>query len=426
MALLQGRERMRGVQSEKMWQSHRWLMHMGVAFGYALAYLPLRSFSEDHWPVIAGFRMACLLLVPYQYWLALVLGESVAMIEPNMRCLEAFGVTWVVMMSVPKIALGMPIVWWFRSRAGLFPSCHQVNIKPLLCCALILSVVWAATNTLILATVRLPTGPYHMPAGTSFAYVLDSYLAILAVVPWAVMFRTYRRLVPKELLPLREMVRKRAFRHVSLATLAFTVLTFLHGFTTDAGKLAVLTMLFLLVVWLTFDHGWASVLGGTAALLCTRFLLDWKVDPTVLQMHVVMAFAITGLYMFGAHVCARYRQHEQLRKDVKQTQHVAKERCSLVSSACSRRLYCWSTWRGWCAWITRACCSVSCQRKRAVITTRTFRMSPNRYITSLKAFNPVHGGNAGWRLPWRNPLAPYCMKQGSAMPAKRRGEDFAS
>jgi hypothetical protein len=127
VALLEGKERMRGIEIERTLRNHRWLIH--VVLGYALAYLPLRAFSDDHWPIIAGFRMACLLLVPYRYWTALVLGETAAMIQSNMRCLEEFGLTWVVMMSIPRIVLAMLIMWWFRSRAALFPYDHQVNIK---------------------------------------------------------------------------------------------------------------------------------------------------------------------------------------------------------------------------------------------------------------------------------------------------------
>jgi hypothetical protein len=106
--------------------------------------------------------------------------------------------------------------------------------------------------------------------------------------------------------------------------LAFTALTFLHGMVSDASKPVVLTALFMLVAWLTLKYGWASVLGGTSALLCTSFLLDWR-DVSNHQIQVAMAFAITGLYMFGAHVSAQWRQHEQLRRDVKQTQRVARK-----------------------------------------------------------------------------------------------------
>jgi len=313
------------MQIEKTWQSHRWVIHVGVALGYGLLYLPLRSFSDSHWPVMAGFRMACLLLIPCRYWPALVVGETAALIYPNMACIEDFGVTWAMLMSIPMIALGMPVVWWFRCRAALFPSDHLVNIKALLCCALSLSVIWAAMNYAILSTVQLPTGSYHPPPGAVFAYVLDSYMAILIVVPWAVMVRTHRHFMPNGLLPLRKTVQNPALLHVSLAILAFTALTFLHGIVADAAKPAVLATLFLLVVWLTLKNGWASVLGGTSALICTRYLLDWQVDPATLQMHVVVAFAITGLYMFGAHVSAQCRQHEQLWRDAKQTQRFAQK-----------------------------------------------------------------------------------------------------
>lgn len=51
--------------------------HVVVCVGYALCYAMLRDVSVSHWNLPAGLRVACLLLFPYRYWPALLVGELI-------------------------------------------------------------------------------------------------------------------------------------------------------------------------------------------------------------------------------------------------------------------------------------------------------------------------------------------------------------
>ena len=52
-----------------------WLQQAAVAVAYAIGFCVLREWSFSHWLLFVGLRLGALLLVPYRYWPALVVGE---------------------------------------------------------------------------------------------------------------------------------------------------------------------------------------------------------------------------------------------------------------------------------------------------------------------------------------------------------------
>jgi glucose-6-phosphate-specific signal transduction histidine kinase len=56
------------------WNSE-WLKQLAVAVGYALVYFAEHPFSHAHFIFGSGVRLVFLLLLPYRYWPALVVGE---------------------------------------------------------------------------------------------------------------------------------------------------------------------------------------------------------------------------------------------------------------------------------------------------------------------------------------------------------------
>jgi glucose-6-phosphate-specific signal transduction histidine kinase len=303
---------------------NRWVRQLAVALGYALVYSVIRPFSTTYWPIVYGLRVACLLLIPRRYWLSLAVGELVPLTYFNAECLNDFGLTWVVLNSIPRIALGMPVVWWFRSKAKLFPSRGLVDIKLLWYCTLALSALWASASYAVLMTVRLPAGPYIIRPGTAFMYLLDIYVTQLAVVPWAIMIRIRGRKEARRIPPLRAWRFSLLTRDTITAVLTLTALAFLHYVADNAIKPIIMTSMFLPAVWLTFKHGWkASVLCGTLSLICACLLTEWKPDASVQQTQFLMATAVTCLYIFGARISAQWHQHEQVTRDARETQGVA-------------------------------------------------------------------------------------------------------
>jgi hypothetical protein len=303
-----------------------------VALGYALVYsVVVRVFAEARWPATAALRMACLLLVPYRYWPALVLGEVIPLAELNLECLHPFGWRYAVLASVPPIALGMPVAWWFRFRAGLFPTAHLVDVKRLICCVLALTILWATTRFPLLYFIRLPNGPYQVPEGTLFLYLLNFYMAMLTAAPWIVMIRNHDTGQSKTLLRLHKKITPLITKDVIIAAFALALLAYLHQVVIEMVKPATMMALFLPAAWLAIRHGWwAAALGGTLSLITTWILLERWPSGAILQAQIFMAFAMTCLYTFGARASSQWRLYEQALRDTREVQKVAKE--ALVSS----------------------------------------------------------------------------------------------
>ena len=175
---------------EKGLRERRWLTQIVVAAGYALAYFAVRPFSDAQWTLTSGLRVACLLLMPYRFWPALVLGEVLPLAYWNYQEGMDFGWIWMLVASMPPIAVGMPIVWWCRHRLALFPSRRLVNIGALLQCLLLLSMVWAFMSYLLYLTAS----PSHhesaaAPALGTVMYFLGNYLGMVTILPWALLAR---------------------------------------------------------------------------------------------------------------------------------------------------------------------------------------------------------------------------------------------
>jgi len=305
---------------------HGW-PHAGVALAYALAYLMIAgTLSNAPWPFAAGLRIACLLLVPYRYWLALAVGEVVPLAYLNLGHADDWGTTWAFLASIPPIVLAMPVIWWFRERAALFPARDLVDVKKLLCCVLALSLLWASTRYAALLTVQMARGPYQIKAGTAFSFFIDFYLALLTVTPWVVMarIRPYRAWQAPP--SWRFIASNPALRDGLIAVLAFVVLATLYRAGSEVTRPAVMLVLFLPALGLTLKHGWrTSVFGGTLCLIGISVLVEWKPDPNVQQIQAIFAFTITCLYVFGARLSMQMRLLDQLQRETRQTQQVAQK-----------------------------------------------------------------------------------------------------
>ncbi|RDS80704.1 MASE1 domain-containing protein [Dyella psychrodurans] len=318
---------MRSTRISRAIQTHRWLIHLAVALGYALVYLSIaQTLSSAPWPFVAGLRMGCLLLVPYRYWPALALGEVVPLAYRFLGYAGDWGVTAAVLSSIPPIGLAMPVVWWFRKRAAIFPWPHLVDVKKLLCCVLVLSVLWASTRYVAVLTVQTPTGAYPVAPGTAFSFFIDYYLALLSVTPWAVMVRLRDREAPWQRPSWRTMAANSLARDASIAVLMFAVLTASYRVVADTIKPVVMLVLFFPALGLALKHGWrASVLGGTLCLISISLLVEWKPDPGTQQIQAVLAFTITCLYVFGARLSMQMRLLEQLQDDTREAQQIAQK-----------------------------------------------------------------------------------------------------
>jgi hypothetical protein len=303
-----------------------WLTQMLIAAGYALAYFAVRPLSDAQWTLTSGLRVACLLLVPYRFWPALVLGELLPLGYWNYRTGMDFGWAWMLFATMPPIAVGMPIVWWCRHRLALFPSCRLVNIGALLQCLLLLSLIWAFTSYLLYQTVTPSLdGDEVAPSIGTVMYFLGNYLGMVTILPWALLVRL-EQWRGQWRYKLKQLLANRMSRDIFLIVLPLMSALFALNYVDQGslGKVARAAML-LPVAWLTLKHGWrASLLGSTFVVTCVCLLIACRPDGEMLQVQSYVVIAVTCFYALGAHVSSRSQQKEQVTAYVQQARQAAK------------------------------------------------------------------------------------------------------
>lgn len=310
-----------------MWKSiaeNKWLHQIVVIAGYALTYELLRPHSGGIWTVTAGFRLSCLLLLPYRYWPALILGEAIPVIYDNYQCLDQFGPTWVILNSIPPILIAMPIVWWCRHELSLFPSKRIVRINALLVCIVLVSAIWTLANFGTLATVAAKADYHFHKAQIVYAY-LGKYVGILTIVPLALALKLQKSspLIPR----LKQWANNRlVLDTVVLLLPALAVLVWMNRRASIDAQQIIRMAMFLPVTWLTLKHGWrAAALGTTIVMTCIFFTLESKPSADLIESQAFIAFAATCLFALGARITAENDAEAQERHDAKAAVKLAQE-----------------------------------------------------------------------------------------------------
>lgn len=295
-------------------RGHRgWLMHLMVCIGYALIFTATFPISDAHWTVHTGLELSFLLLLPYRYWPALLLGEAIPNAVAMLRCIDSFGVPAVAWRCVPPMLPTLPIVWWCRERLRLFPTRKLVDIKVLMLCVMLVSTVRTLYSYTFLLLVHTPAFKAHPIM--ALGYFMGNTLAILGIVPVVLMAR-----LDAQHHGLHGLIRRCASAPltvdlliVALPLMMMLAVVILHG-DSDMQYIARMAM-FLPVAWLTLKHGWrAAVAGGTLAIIATCLLTASRPDPQIIETQAFIAFAITCLMATGARIS------EQLVREAQQQQ----------------------------------------------------------------------------------------------------------
>jgi glucose-6-phosphate-specific signal transduction histidine kinase len=307
-------------------QGDSWFTQVAVIAAYAVAYILLRPISDAHFPIIAGLRLGCLLLMPYRLWPALVVGELIPLAYFNILWTAQFGAPALLLETTPPIAIAMPIVWWCRSRLALFPNKRLINVKTLLICGLLVSLVWTLVNFGTIAAIRPSAENPPMPVDSLMlvGLFIGKYIAILAVVPWVLMAKTdYGTGLLRS--RLQRFAKSRLLIETACLILpAFIALSWLslHG-SEDARQLTRMVM-FLPALWLTIRYGWrAAVISGTLAIICICSVIESRPEPDILQAQGFIAFAVTCLFAIGARITAQNLREAQGRLDAKSAMELA-------------------------------------------------------------------------------------------------------
>lgn len=316
-----------------------WLRHGAVALCYALGYALLRQVSWSHWVLFAGYRLSVLLLVPYRYWPALVVGEMGPVAYVSISCLESFGWVWSSLMLVPPIALAMPVVKACRDRLNMIPVRGPVRMGAVLICTLVVSGLWSLMNLAALSVAKVPLN--YPPIDYSAAaaqYFIGNYLGILTLVPLVLMVWEGRaaRNVPwhatiENALRGRLVIESTAFVLPALALLVWIGLE-----ASGAGSRQVAQMLmFLPVIWLALRHGWhGAAVGGAVASIAVVVTMPELHDTSTLQAEVFVAFAVTSMLLFGSRIALLHQQKGQASEPAEKSLDLARR----IQAQCEAQL----------------------------------------------------------------------------------------
>jgi two-component system, NarL family, sensor histidine kinase FusK len=293
-----------------------WLKHGAIALGYALGYVLLRQLSWSHWLLFAGYRLSVLLLVPYRYWPALVVGELGPLAYVSLSCLETFGWVWSSLMLVPSVALAMPVVRFCRDRLSMISAHGPVRLGVVLACTLAVSVVWTLANLVVLFAAKTPASfPPIDYSVVAARYFIGNYLGILTVVPLVLMAWEGRakraglwRLTVEQALRHRLAIESAALVVPALALLVWIALEA----SSEESRQVARMLMFLPVVGLALRHGWhGAAIGGTTASIAVALTMPALYDTSTLQAEVFVAFAATSMLLFGSRIALLHQQKGQ-------------------------------------------------------------------------------------------------------------------
>ncbi|GGA33821.1 MASE1 domain-containing protein [Dyella nitratireducens] len=305
-------------------RGREWIIQIAVALAYALAYCAIRPFSDAHWSLTSGLRFACLLLIPYRYWAALAIGEVVPLAYSVFGNVGLFGVVTASIWSIPPMAIAMPVVWFCRSRLALFPAQRVVDMKALLICALVTSLLWATVTYAGYLTATDPT--MHVTLIMFAGVFVGSYVAILTLATWPLFIKVARNGRSVRDMLIEATNSSLASDTVLCALPALVAIAFLSA-QLDANSAVVLQMsLFIPVAWLTLKYGWrGAAASGPLAVACVCALTLSVPDPVVIQAQFFVAFAVTFLFAMGARITSQLHAQQQQRLSVDKALSVAQQ-----------------------------------------------------------------------------------------------------
>jgi glucose-6-phosphate-specific signal transduction histidine kinase len=313
----------------KRWWTNDWLLQVGVAVGYGLLYLAIHPFSTAHWPIHAGVRLACLLLIPYRYWPALLIGEALPNAYTVIPCTDQ-GLAWIAFRCIPPFAIAMPIVWLCRKKMPPFPSKDVVDIKALLICGLLVSLgsmAYSCTAVALSADQSVSLTPLY-----AAGFFLGPYLAMFSVVPWVLMVKLDHQ--PGHVREqFRQIFASRLFLDAAALLIpALALLSWANEAASDQVRQIIPVAMFLPMAWLTLKHGWrAAAISAPLAIACISLPISLvnDPDPKTYATQTFLAVTITCLFALGGRISAQLIQEEIDRRSTLNVQRLARQSLQL-------------------------------------------------------------------------------------------------
>lgn len=278
-----------------------WHEQIAVAAAYAAVWEVARYFSFSHWMLPAGIRLACLLLVPRRYWIALVAGEALPVMTNGLMLISQFGWWYGLFASFPVIIPCIPVMLWLRRRASLFLPDGSVNMLLFGTASLVCALLAAIVNDVMLAGALWPTEPgqavpYVRLLQAFFAYLLGSYLGALTLAPSLVALRL---LVQQK--DLRTIWQGPLARDLALAAGFLAIGAFGAAHLDGAALMACRIAMVLPVLFVALRHGWhGAALCGTLASVALATTSAIVRDPAMIQAQAVFAAVLSTILMVAS------------------------------------------------------------------------------------------------------------------------------
>jgi glucose-6-phosphate-specific signal transduction histidine kinase len=295
-----------------------WVQQVAVTLAYAFAYTLLRQVTITHWVPIAGLRFSVLLLVPYRFWPALLIGEVIPLAYAGIACAQEYGWLWASSLMVPPMLFAMPVFRWCRERRRFFPVGAVPNINMLLLCVLVTSAIWAAVNIATLSLMQGPRAATLSYEETASWYFIGFYLGNLTLVPLVLLVREELLTHGVRQFWTRLAESRLAIDAVCLLMPALALLVWLASASAGPASQEARVVMFLPVIWLALRHGWrGAAVGGTAASIAVMLAMPFRHNHATLHAEVFVAFAITTMLMLGGRIAVLHAREAHQRADAK-------------------------------------------------------------------------------------------------------------
>jgi glucose-6-phosphate-specific signal transduction histidine kinase len=304
-----------------------WVQHVAIALGYAASYYLLRQISVSHFQLFSGLRLFLLLVVPYRFWPALAVGETIPLAELAIECGPLYGWDWALVRVIAPILPSFAIVHWFRERWPRMADKFSDQMAPWLLCVMVVSITWCACNLAVFAMTKMPADyvvpPYHVVAGRYFVGHCVGILMLTPLLLWGreVVHKGTWRLLPQQLVSNTKTLESIAVLIPSLGFLTWLAIKNDN----DLGQIARMAM-FLPVAMLTLRHGWRGAAIGTAvASTCIIIAMPHIHDLTTVTAHTFISLTSSILLLLGSRISALHAREKQERIDERRAMQMAQQ-----------------------------------------------------------------------------------------------------
>jgi hypothetical protein len=292
---------------------------------YALVCLAARQISVDQFNLLAGIRIAALLLFPTRLWPYLILGEYAHLAQVRYPLVEKYGTAWAIISS----ALLMPTVALIvRLHRNLLPEAPGARL-----------LLLAATTSMAAASINIGTAQLLWPVASSIPLptraahqILGNFIGILTVAPLALLWLQRQRQRLNRTPPLPIATTGLLLLMLALG-LSATQLPTVH----EGLRPSLQLMMALPAIVLTCLYGWrGAVLGVPLLNLVVGLTMPttgraWSFDSETFTVQLILAVAGSALLALGStisHYYHRYRTRDLHSRQVislTKTSHLAGE-----------------------------------------------------------------------------------------------------